>query len=218
MKFTNHNMSETGAGPFTAIMAAIGPGVVAAQTAAIKGVINSRPLTMAVLLPATLFSAVALGYIPFELGRALLTGNVKALNPAHLEILGCALAIFTVVTTSLYGKAYKFGPGVFSNASAMIIRIGIIGGFAMAFVAGWLGYEKTAFYIASIVVIAGPLGVAEDLALMIGKHPVAAGQPNGEIEKYLWQGFPGFAAKICGWIGFSIITLRILIWLIYLRH
>ncbi|MGY2488256.1 hypothetical protein [Cupriavidus sp. CP313] len=218
MKFTNHNLSEKGLAPFTAVMAAIGPGVVAAQTAAVQGVLNSRTLTMATLVPASLFSVFALGYVPFELARALLTGNVTSLNAAHLEVMGCALCIFTLVTTALYMKAYKFGPGVFSLASGWIVRLGIIGGFALAAIAGFLGYEKTGYYIAAALVAFYPVSAAEDLAAMIAKHPVAAGQPIAEVEKYLWHGFPGLVAKICGWTGFAIVTLRALIWFIHLRH
>lgn len=102
MKFTNTNMSEKGLAPFTAVMAALGTGVVAAQTSAIKGVINSRPLTMAVLVPTAALSAFVLGCAPFMLGRALVTGDVAAFRgtPTHIYSFVCALAIFALVTTA----------------------------------------------------------------------------------------------------------------------
>ncbi|WP_432263459.1 hypothetical protein [Cupriavidus sp. TMH.W2] len=220
MKFTNHNLSEKGLAPFTAVMAGVGTGVVAAQTAALKGIMNSRPLTMAVLLPAAAFAGFVLCYSPVGLGRVLLTGDLAPIrgNPAHAHILACAIAIFALVTTALYIKAYKFGPGVFSYASSWIVRLGIIGGFVLAAVAGLLGYEKLAAYIAAVLVASYPLMVAENLAVMIAKHPVAAGQPIAEIEKYLWQGVPGSVAKLCVWAGIAVVALRFLIWFTYLHH
>ena len=120
MKFTNHNMSEKGLAPFTAVMAALGTGVVTAQTSAIKGIMNSRPLTMAVLVPTAALSAFVLGASPIGLARILLTGDVAAIrgNAAHYHLFACALAIFALITTALYFKAYKFGPGVFSVSSS----------------------------------------------------------------------------------------------------
>jgi len=218
MKFTNTNMSEKGLAPFTAVMAALGTGVVAAQTAAIKGVMHSRPLTIAVLLPTSAVSAIVLGSVTVNLCRALLTGDVSAIRetPAHLHIFMCALAIFALITTALYIKAYKFGADGFIAASSLILRIGIIGGFIMVLVSIW--FEKTSFYTASVVVISVPLAVAEVLATMIATHPVAAGQPVSEIEKYLWNGAPRFVATVCGAAGFAVVTLRVLIWFFYLRH
>lgn len=220
MKFTNHNFSEKGLAPFTAVMAGLGTGVVAAQTAAVKGILNSRLLTMAVLLPSAAFAAFVLGYSPVGLGRVLLTGDLTPIrgSAAHAHILACAIAIFALVTTALYIKAYKFGPGVFSYASGWIVRLGIIGGLVLAVVAGLFGYEKPAAYIAAVLVASYPLMVAENLAVMISKHPVAVGQPVAEIEKYLWQGLPGVVAKLCVWIGFAVVALRALIWFTYLRH
>lgn len=220
MKFTNHNLSEKGLVPFTAVMAGVGTGVLVAQTAAIKGIMNSRPLTMAVLLPCAAFAGFVLGYSPVGLARVLLTGDLTPIrgNQAHAHILACAIAIFAIVTTTLYFKAYKFGPGVFSYASSWIVRLGIGGGFVLAAVAGLFGYEKTAAYVGAVLVASYPLMVAENLAVTIAKHPIAAGQPIAEIEKYLWQGVPGFVAKLCVWAGIAVVALRVSIWFTYLRH
>jgi len=98
----------------------------------------------------------------------------------------------------------------------MLLRIGIIGGFIFVFATNW--FEKSSYYTVAVLFAFSPMMVARDLAAMIATHPVAAGQPLAEIEKYLWQGFPGFVAKLCAWVGVAVVTLRVLVWFIYLRH
>jgi hypothetical protein len=181
---------------------------------------------MAVLLPAAALGAFALAYSALELALAVLTGHLFTrflgkptpipANPAHFEILGAAVCICVVVTTALYLKAYKFGPGVFASASGWILRFAVFGGLAFALLSGW--YEKTAFYTTAASLVVYPGLVADDLAAEIAEHPVAKGQPLSEIVKYLWVGFPSVVAVICGWLGLAIVAGRLLIWLIYLPH